>query len=152
MVGLPCSGKTTLAKGLARDLPALRLNTDQWHLHLFGQDAEHPEHDDRHGRIEAQLWAVAADTLALGVNVILDFGFWAAEEREHFRQEAARLGAASELHFLDVSEAELLQRLRARNAQRLTDSFVIAPESMKPWIASFQKPTAAELERRPAPS
>jgi hypothetical protein len=45
MVGLPCSGKTTLAKKLEHELPALRLNLDEWHICLFGQDAEEPEHD-----------------------------------------------------------------------------------------------------------
>ncbi|MBI5961278.1 MAG: AAA family ATPase, partial [Chloroflexi bacterium] len=45
MVGLPCSGKTTLAQKLEREQSALRLTTDEWHVRLFGQDAEEPEHD-----------------------------------------------------------------------------------------------------------
>ena len=49
MVGLPCSGKTTRARALEAELPALRLTPDEWHLRLFGQDADAPEHDQRHG-------------------------------------------------------------------------------------------------------
>lgn len=45
MVGLPCSGKTTLAQKLEHELPALRSALDEWHIRLFGQDAEEPEHD-----------------------------------------------------------------------------------------------------------
>ncbi|MCB9148888.1 MAG: AAA family ATPase [Caldilineaceae bacterium] len=56
MVGLPCSGKTTLAQKLEHELPALRLNTDEWHIRLFGQDAEDSEHDARHSPIETLLW------------------------------------------------------------------------------------------------
>ena len=37
MVGLPFSGKTTRAKALERELGALRLTPDEWHLKLFGQ-------------------------------------------------------------------------------------------------------------------
>ncbi len=77
MVGLPCSGKTTLARQLEIERSALRLTPDEWQLALFGQDAQAPEHDARHGQIEALLWQVASRALALGTNVILDFGFWA---------------------------------------------------------------------------
>src|SRR5262245_62813193 len=82
MVGLPCSGKTTLAQKLECEHSALRLTTDEWHVRLFGQDAEEPEHNARHNLIETMLWNVASRALALGTNVILDFGFWAREERE----------------------------------------------------------------------
>src|SRR5512142_1337445 len=96
MVGLPCSGKTTLARQLEVERRALRLTPDEWHLRLFGQDVGHREHDARHNLIETIMWDVAARALALGTSVILDFGFWARVEREDFRSRAKRLGAASE--------------------------------------------------------
>ena len=148
MVGLPCSGKTTLAQTLEHELPALRLTVDEWHIRLFGQDAEVPEHDARHSLIEALLWNIASRALELGTNVILDFGFWAREEREEYRLRAKQLGASSEVHYLDVPEDELLRRLAVRNSQPSQESFVISEEAMKPWIAFFQKPTPDELERR----
>lgn len=146
MVGLPCSGKTTLARQLEQQQSALRLTPDEWQIGLFGQDAHEPEHDARHSFIEAMLWKIASRALELGTNVILDYGFWAREERDDYRQRARRLGARTEIHFLDVPEAELLRRLAARNAQPSPESFYIAEESMRPWIAFFQRPTADELE------
>jgi predicted kinase len=148
MVGLPCSGKTTLAKKLEYERSALRLTPDEWQVGLFGQDAEEPEHDARHSLIEAMLWKIASRALELGTNVILDFGFWAREERDDFRQRAKRLGASSEVHFLDVPKEELLRRLAVRNSQPSQESFHISEESMKPWIEFFQRPTLEELERR----
>jgi hypothetical protein len=148
MVGLPCSGKTTLSQQLERELPALRLTVDAFHVPLFGQDADDPEHESRHNLIEALLWNVASRALELGTSVILDYGFWAREEREDYRKRARQLGAASEVHFLDVPQDELLRRLAKRNAQPLEESFVISEEAMKPWIAFFQPPTPDELERR----
>ncbi len=148
MVGLPCSGKSTLAQRLEHELPALRLTTDEWHIHLFGQDAEAPDHDARHSLIEALLWKIAHRALELGTNVILDFGFWAREEREDYRARAKLLGASSEVHFLNVAEDELLRRLVRRNAQPSPMDFVIPEAMMKPWIALFQEPTPDELERR----
>jgi predicted kinase len=148
MVGLPCSGKSTLAQKLEHEIPALRLTTDEWHIRLFGQDAEAPEHDARHSLLETLLWNIARRALELGTNVILDFGFWAREEREDYRARAKQLGASSEIHFLDVSEDELLRRLVRRNAQPSLMDFYIPEAMMKPWIAFFQKPTPDELERR----
>ena len=84
----------------------------------------------------------------MGTNVILDYGFWAREEREDYRSRAKHLGASSEVHYLDVSEAELLRRLEERNSRPSQESFLISEEAMKPWIAFFQKPTPDELERR----
>lgn len=148
MVGLPCSGKTTLAKQLEHERSALRLTPDEWQIGLFGQDAHEPEHDERHRFIEGMLWKIASRALELGTNVILDYGFWAREEREDYRLRAKRLGASSEIHYLDVPEEELLRRLALRNSQPSRESFHISAESMKPWIAFFQKPTPEELERR----
>lgn len=148
MVGLPCSGKTTLAKTLEQELPALRLTPDEWQIRLFGQDAEEPEHDARHSLIEALLWNIASRALELGTNVVLDFGFWAREEREDYRSRAKQLGASSEVHYQEVSENELLRRLAERNSQPTQESFIISADAMRPWIAFFQKPTVDELERR----
>lgn len=149
--GLPCSGKTTLARWLEQRYPALRLTPDEWHLRLFGDDLHDPAHHQRHDTVEALLWDVAARALGLGVDVILDFGVWSRSEREDFRARAAQLGAASELHYLDVPEAVLLARLHARNAQPPPGTFVIPEASLREWMGLFQAPDAEELQRRNAP-
>jgi predicted kinase len=147
MVGLPCSGKTTLARALEHRYSALRLTPDEWQVRLFGQDAVDPQHDARHSLIETLQWEIAERALALGTNVILDFGFWAREEREDFRSRAKRLGAGSEVHFLDVPSDELLRRLARRNAQPGL-AFHIPEEMMRRWIELFQKPDPDELQPR----
>ena len=147
MVGLPCSGKTSLARALEQRYSALRLTPDEWQVRLFGQDAMDPLHDARHSLIEALQWEVAARALALGTSVILDFGFWTREEREDFRSRARLLGASSEVHFLDVPGAELLRRLTRRNAEPGL-AFHIPEAMMRPWIERFQPPDQDELQRR----
>lgn len=146
MCGLPCSGKTTLAKRLEHQHAALRLTTDEWHIRLFGQDwLADPEHDTRHTMVETLMWEVAARALELNTNVILDFGLWAKEERDDFRARAAALGANSQIHFLDVSGEELLRRLAIRNAQLPDKTFAIPEEKLREWIKVFQAPTREEL-------
>jgi predicted kinase len=145
MVGLPCSGKTTRAKELENELFAIRLTPDEWHVNLFGHDIADPEHDKRHYLIEDMLWQIAARALSLGTNIILDFGFWAKEERDDYRARAKTLGARSEIVFMDVEEEELLERVRQRN-ENLTNMIHYIPEdSMLSSFRIFQGPDAEEL-------
>jgi predicted kinase len=152
MVGLPGSGKTTLARTLEAELPALRLSVDEWHVELFGSDirddsdeAEWALHNARHSTIEALLWQTAARSLALGVDVILDFGFWTRAEREDFRARAAALGAGFRIHFTDASSETLLERIRVRNADLTAGTFHIPEASLTEWMLVFETPTSDEL-------
>lgn len=145
MIGLPCSGKTTLAKKLEIELKALRLTPDEWQRHLFGQDATHPEHDERHSKIEDLQWQVAASALGRGMDAILDFGLWARSEREDYRARAAALGATTVIHFLDVPQDELFARLDARNKEALDEVTLIPPSMLKEWLPIFQAPDDGEL-------
>jgi predicted kinase len=145
MVGLPCSGKTTLARQLEQQLPALRLTPDDWQLRLFGQDFDHPEHDARHDLIEALLWELAARALVLGADVILDFGFWSRAERASFRARAAVLGAACMIHYCEAPMAVLVGRLAARNAQSGPGEVRFPETMLHEWARLFEPPSPDEL-------
>ena len=145
MVGLPCSGKSTRARQLEAELGALRLTPDEWHITLFGNDTADPDHDRRHDAVEALMWRVASTVLARGVDVILDFGFWARAEREDFAARAAALGAETRIHFMDVSRDELLVRLERRNAEAPEHAFIITADELLGWMARFEPVTADEL-------
>jgi len=71
------------------------------------------------------------------VNVILDFGFWAKVEREDYRARAKQLGAGSEIHFLVVPEADLMERLALRNARPSQGAFTIPEAMLKAAMAIF---------------
>lgn len=146
MVGLPCSGKTTLAKELESELGALRLTLDDWHRALFGQDAEHPEHDERHRKIEDLQWEIAKTALALGIDVILDFGLWARAERDEYRRRASALGADTRIHFLNAPFDELCDRLEVRNRQSPGAVTIIPLALMREYLPRFQPPDEEELE------
>ncbi|HET8628499.1 MAG TPA: ATP-binding protein [Thermomicrobiales bacterium] len=145
MVGLPCSGKTTYARRLAREVHALLLTLDVWHLKLFGDDVGDARHDERHECIEAIMWDVAGHVLALGGDVILDYGCWARVERDEYRKRAKALGAQFKLHYMDVPYAELYRRLARRNRAPTAGVFVIPRTAMDRYITMFQPPTADEL-------
>ena len=150
MVGLPCSGKTTFAKKLEQDLlersiRAIRFTPDEWHLKLFGQDAEHPEHDDRHSTIESIQWNIVAQLLEKDIDAILDFGLWTRAERDDFRARANTLGAKTKIHFQDVPHEVLFEQLEKRNKNLCDASFYIPPKMLEQWLPLFEAPDEVEL-------
>ena len=83
--------------------------------------------------------------LSLGVNVILEFGFWSRRERDDFRSRAAALGSETKLYFLDVLRDELLRRLELRNAALPPDTFHVDFAQFDLWLNGFESPTPDEL-------
>jgi predicted kinase len=144
-VGLPCSGKTTLARQLEQKYSALRLTPDEWHTRLYGQDIEEKDHNKRHDLVESMLWEVAARVLVLGVDVILDFGCWVRSQRDDMRLRATQLGVDFIIHFLDASEEILFARLAERNAQLPDGAFRITEGKLKEYSLLFEPPFPEEL-------
>lgn len=146
LCGLPGSGKTTLARQLAETQAALRLSPDEWIAALLADPADMAELDRLRSPVEALQWDVAQRALALGVNVILEWGFWSKRERRHYRQQAEALGARTVLHYLQVDRNELWSRLSKRNANLPPGSFHVSEEQLDLWLSWFEPPTPDEFE------
>ncbi len=154
--GLPGAGKTTLARRLEAERPAVRLCPDEW-LTALGIDLHEAGETSHSGvaplrdRLEARLTAHAADLLRLGQSVILEYGFWAREERDRLRDMARALGVRVELHALLPSANELWRRLEVRNGEAPWGTARITRAQLEAWSALFQAPDAVELAAFDAP-
>ena len=144
--GLPGSGKTTLAKQLEASRPALRLCPDEWITSLLADVTDTVEMDSLRTPIESVQWEVAKRSLILGVDVILENGFWSREERFSYRSQAEALGARAKLIYLNVDRDELWARLSKRNADLPPGTFHVREDQLDLWLTWFEPPTADELE------
>jgi predicted kinase len=155
--GVPGSGKTTLAKRLEAERRAVRLTADEWLHALYPNESDDALNADlplderlhwvkAHRPLVEQLqWALALRTLALGVNVVLDWGLWTREERDRYRTEAQERGARVVLCVLDPSRDELVRRLEERNAALPAGTFRIDEALLDYGLRDFERPTSAEL-------
>jgi len=143
--GLPGSGKTTLARQLEQSVPALRLSPDEWIAPLLPDTVDTVELDRLRSPIEAIQWDLAKRALVLGIDVILEWGFWSREERASYRAQAEALGAQVELHYLAVEREDLWTRLAQRNAHLPPGTFAVTREQLDLWWQWFEPPTAVEL-------
>jgi predicted kinase len=146
MCGLPGSGKTTLARRLADEIPAIRLCTDEWQAALQVDLKEgDPYSEAFHDLLEAQLWKHAKDLIGHGQSIVFEKGLWLRSERDEKRREARELGVDIELHYFDVPLDELVRRLEKRNSAGNPDTFRISSVEMTEYFNFFEPPNEAEL-------
>jgi len=139
--GLPASGKSTLARRLATERQAIRLDKDAWVADLGGDVWD----DDFRVRVESLLWGLTQDLLAQGVSVILEWGHWARVERDEKRLGARALGAGVELHCLTALIDELLGRAQQRTASGEWTAEPMTREHFETWATMFQAPDEEEI-------
>lgn len=139
LCGLPGSGKTTMAKRLASEVPAVRLCPDEW-LADLGVDLFDERFRDR---LERRFGKLAQDLLRLGQSVVLESGFWSRAERDEMRAAGRALGIPVELHYLAVPFDELVRRLDVRNSEGAVQ---ITRELLREYAQVFEAPDHEELD------
>ncbi|MEV4799334.1 ATP-binding protein [Nonomuraea sp. NPDC049421] len=139
LCGLPGSGKTTLARRLAREVPAVRLCPDEW-LEGLGIDLFD---EPTRARLERRFAEHAQELLRLGQSVVMESGFWTRGERDAMRAVGRDAGALVELRYLSAPFDELCRRVEARNGQ--PGAAVISRARMETYVTLFEAPDAAEL-------
>jgi predicted kinase len=141
-VGLPGTGKTTAARRIEIEHRALRLTKDEWVRALYGRENPTSAHDV----IEGRLIQIGLRVLELGNDVVIDYGLWGRDERSALRQAAADLGAAVQMHYLEVPPAEQRRRLDQRQAEAPHTTWPMSNEELSEWAVKIDVPTPGELD------
>jgi predicted kinase len=147
LVGLPGSGKTTVAKKLAREQNELHLTLDEWVIPLFGE----LEADGKRDVLVGLMISLALQLLRIGINVV-DFGCWARDERAALQRLTEREEAKFRLVYVPVDRATQLERIKRRWTGRPHETFAMTSIDVDSWRAMFEVPSAAELEGSTPPT
>jgi predicted kinase len=148
LVGLPGSGKTTMARTLARQQNALCLSPDEWMIPLFGE----PEADGKRDVLEGRMISLALQLLRMNVNVVLDFGCWARDERAALQWLTEREEAAFRLVYVPVERTTQLERIERRWTDIPEGTLAMTSVDADRWRAMFEVPSTAELEGSTSPT
>ena len=115
--GMVGSGKTSFARKLERERPAVRFTHDEWMVALRGRDPPAVRFAETAATIWDLIWIHAERVLRVGADVVLDGGFWTRAERDDARRRAAALGAACILYDIRCPEAVARARTLRRTAE-----------------------------------
>ena len=145
MCGFVCAGKTILSKKLALETNAIRYSTDEWLDALYETDGSFDQtYRENRAKCKNLIWKICQRNLSVGVDVILDFGFWTKTERDLYKVKAIEAGATPILHYLPVEVAVLKQRLQKRNLNLPPGDFYISDDHFNNWLSWFEPPDSSE--------
>ena len=146
--GKICSGKSTYAEQLRVQNHAVLLSTDEITLALFGQHCG-DKHDDYVERTQNYLFNKSLELIEVGINVILDWGFWLKEERDYAREFYNSRNIEYEFHYIDISDETWKARLKKRNSEVLakeTRAYYIDDYLAEKFAAIFEVPSEDEID------
>ena len=146
--GIISSGKTTYARRMMAQKPALLLSVDEVTLALG--DLLPPErHDDATICIKRHLMQKAEEALAAGLDVIFDWGFWHATERQAMEAYLQKAGIEHVWHYIDISDSRWAMYIAKRNqaVQRGETHAYYVDEGLKQKCTGlFQPPRREEID------
>jgi len=131
-----------VAKQLESERRALRLTPDEWMERIIGTGYD----EEKRAAIESLQWDIAQRLLSLGVDVVLESGFWSRTERDQVRARAKELGRRSQAHLSRHTARRAAAQARTGNAVLPPDSkFLVNLSDLDVWAKMFQRPTPDEL-------
>jgi predicted kinase len=151
LCGRTGSGKTTFARELEREQRAVLLSVDEWMIRLFGHRMERELFDTRLAVCKELAYDLAERIARMGIDVVLDFGFWSRTERDAIRARFSANSTAYAFYFFDVPDDVLKERIARRNANLPSGSYEITEEMFDLFSARFEPPGEDERVTMVAP-
>jgi len=146
--GKICSGKTTYAKNIAKNINAVILSVDELMLSLFGQHLGE-KHDEMVEKTEKYLYKKSVELISNGINVILDWGFWTKEERLFATEYYTNMGIKAEWHYIEIDDITWKKFLEKRNNEIVNNEqefYYIDENIAKKFWNMFEEPKPDEMD------
>jgi len=146
LIGKIASGKSYCAERYARRNRAMVLSCDDLFLTLF-EDCLGETHREMERRACEFFCIQAVQLVRLGIDALLDFGFWTAQSRAAASAFFEEHGIPVEAWFFETDDTLRKQRLAARNKQREASNsreYIIDDDMLRHFDAIFEAPDETE--------
>ncbi len=144
LCGFIGAGKTTFARKLEERTGAVRITKDEWLIRLIGNDPTIDGYEDFDSKICGLSRDVAFQLVEKGIDVIIDEGFWAKEQRVALRRRIEGMGAEEVLYYLDTPIETIRERVARRSGNPTKDSFRISRELLDHYLTYWDPPSEDE--------
>jgi predicted kinase len=138
------AGKTTFAKKLEEKTGAVRITKDEWLIRLVGNDPLIDRFEEYNNKFCELSRDVAFQLVEKGIDVIIDEGFWAKEQRVELRRRIESIGAKEVLYYVEAPIETIRGRVAGRNNNLTKDSFKISREMLDNYLKYWQPPSEDE--------
>jgi predicted kinase len=138
------AGKTTFAKKLEEKTGAVRITKDEWSIRLIGDDPAIDGYEEWDHKIIGLSRDIAFYLAEKGIDVIMDEGFWAREERDGLKRKIAAIGAKVVMYYVDTPIETIRERVVGRNDNLTKESFKISREMLDNYLMYWQPPSEDE--------
>lgn len=144
LAGLNGAGKSTYARRLERECPAVRFTLDEWMLRLFQLSYDDPRYPELSERCQGLIWDLAQQVLETGTDVVLDWNQWNGTRRETWRDKAISVGHRPVLHYLQVSVDTAIQQVERRRREGDANAHALDADAVRHLARLFEVPTTEE--------
>jgi len=138
------AGKTTFAKKLEEKTGAVRITKDEWSISVIGNDPTVDGYAEWDTKIIELSRNVAFQLAEKGIDVIMDEGFWAKEQRVKLRRRIEAIGAKEVLYYVETPIEMIRERVMGRNNNLTKDSFKISREMLDNYLKYWEPPSEDE--------
>lgn len=118
-------GKTTLAKKLEKELPAIRFTHDEFMRKLYARHMPSEEFKIAYNKIDKLIWELAQRAIDANVDVILDYGFWSKKGRKAAYDRAKKITNDVLFHVItcdiEVAKSRVLNRTNTNEEELFID-------------------------------
>lgn len=148
LVGKIASGKTTWAMERKKKKPLVLLSCDDLMLNIFAGCL-----GDKHGETERRcllfLFGQAVQLVEMGLDVVLDSGFWTKKSRAMAKKYFADKQIQTKTYYFKTPDKVRIERLQERNA-RLANSakreFIVDAALLAKLNKKFEEPLSNEID------
>lgn len=147
--GKICSGKTYYANQIKQAQKAVILSCDELTKALFDNDLGE-KHDEMALRIWRYLMKKSVELVNAGCSVILDWGFWSAENRKSLTAFCRAENVRCEWHYVQVDDQTWHKNIEERNRRVLSGEggwdYYLDEGLMQKLLCRWQPPCKDEID------